>query len=73
MDVEVIILMMESQLMNLQIYSTLKDIIKEAYPEDPKLHKLREQLEAELRSDLCIYEDGSLHFSNCLRVASGDI
>ena len=32
--------------------------------EDPRLLKFREQVEAGLRSDVCIHTDGALYFKN---------
>ena len=43
------------QLMTFQIQPTLMEEIKEAQREDPRLLKFREQMEAGLRSDVCIH------------------
>ena len=43
------------QLMAFQIQPTLIEEIREAQREDPRLLKFREQVEAGLRSDVCIW------------------
>ena len=56
------------QLMAFQIQPTLMEEINEAQREDPRLLKFREQLEAGLRSDVCIHTDGALYFRNRIYV-----
>ena len=41
--------------------------------EDPRLLKFREQVEAGLRSDICIHTDGSLYFRGKIFVPQGEI
>jgi len=46
--------------------------IKEIQKEDPRLQKFREQVEARLRSDICIQSDGTLYFGNRICVPQGE-
>jgi len=61
------------QLMAFQIQLTLMEEIREAQREDPRLLKFREQVEAGLRSDVCIYTDGALYFRGRIYVPQGEI
>jgi len=61
------------QLMAIQIQPTLMEEIREAQKEDPRLLKFREQVEAGLRSDVCIHTDGALYFRNRICVPQGKI
>ena len=49
---------------------SLIEKIKEVQKEDPKLQKIREEVEAKLRQDIVIYDDGSLRFGSRLCVLS---
>ena len=48
------------QLMAFQLQPKLMEEIEEAQKGDPRLQKFREQVEAGLRSDICIQSDGTL-------------
>ena len=61
------------QLMAFQIQPTLMDEIREAQREDPRLLKFREQVEAGLRSDVCIHTDGALYFRGRICVPQEEI
>jgi len=61
------------QLMALQIQSSLIDEIKEAQKEDPRLQIFRAQVEAGLRTDICIHPDGALYFGSRLCVPQGEV
>jgi len=52
------------QLMTFQIQPTLISEIKEAQKGDPRLLKFRAQVEAGLRTYICIHSDGALYFGN---------
>jgi len=61
------------QLMTLQIQSSLIDEIKEAQKEDPRLQTFRAQVEAGLRTDICVRPDGALYFGDRLCVPQGEV
>ena len=61
------------QLLTFQIQPTLIDKIKEAQKEDPRLQKFRAQVEAELRTDVCIHSNGALYFGNRTCVPQGKV
>jgi len=57
--------------MAMQTQPTLFEKIREAQSGDLNLQEFREQVEAGLRSDLQIHEDGTLHFGNIICVPEG--
>ena len=57
----------------MQIQLTLLEKIKEAQGGDLKLKEFREQVKAELRSDMQIHVDGTLHFGNRICVPKGKV
>jgi len=61
------------QLMAFQIQPTLMEEIRKAQKEDPRLLKFRDQVEAGLRSYVCIHTDGALYFRNRICVPQGEI
>jgi len=61
------------RLMTFQIQPTLIDEIEEAQKEDPRLHKVRTQVEMRLRTDVHIHSDGALYFGNRICVPRGKI
>ena len=62
LDLEIILLGDIGILMTLMTQPSLIEKIKEAQKEDPKLQKIREEVEAGLRQDIVIHADGSLQF-----------
>ena len=60
------------QLMVSQLQPTLLDEIKKAQKRDPRLQKIREQVEAGLRSNICNQSDGTLYFGNRICVSQGE-
>jgi len=52
------------QLMAFQVQPTLMEEIKATQDKDPRLQKFRKQVEAGLRTDVCIHSDGALYFNN---------
>ena len=54
------------RLMTLVTQPSLIGIIKEVQKEEPKLLKIKEEVEAELRQDIIIHADGSLQFGSRL-------
>ena len=61
------------QLVAMQIQPTLLEKIEEAMREDPKLQEFREQVEAELRTDMQINADGTLRFGNRVCMLKGEV
>ena len=61
------------QLMALQIQSSLIEEIKEAQKEDPRLQTFRDQVEAGLRTDICIRPDDALCLGDRLCVPQGEV
>ena len=59
--------------MALQLQSSLIASIKEAQAGDKQLQKFRGQVEAGLRTDLLLHEDGSLRYGARLCVPKGDV
>ena len=47
--------------------------IKEAQKGDPRLQKFREQVEAGLRSDICIQSDCIIYVGNRICVPQGEV
>ena len=59
--------------MAFQIRPTLIEEIKTAQCTDPRLQKLKEQLEAGLRTDMRIHTDGALFHGDRLCVPKGEV
>ena len=59
--------------MAFQIQPTLMEEIREAQRDDPRLLKFREQVEAGLKSDVCIHTDGVVYFRGRICVPQREI
>ena len=73
LDLEIILPGDIGRLMTLMTQPSLIEKIKEVQKEDPKLQKIREEVEAGLRQDIVINADGSLRFASRLCVPSGKV
>jgi len=70
LDLEIILPGDIRRLITLVTQPSLIEKIKEVQKEDPKLQKIREEVEARLRQDIIIHADGSLRFESRLCVPS---
>jgi len=57
----------------MQIQPTLLEKIEEAMGEEPKLQEFKEQVEAELRTDMQINAAGTLRFGNRVCMLKGEV
>ena len=57
----------------MQIQPTRFEKIREGQSGDLKLQEFREQVEADLRSDMQIHMDGTLRFGNRICVPKGEV
>jgi len=70
LDLEIILPGDIGRLMTLLTQPSLIEKIKEVQKEDPKLQKIKMEVEARLRKDIVIHADGSLRFGSRLCVPS---
>ena len=73
LDLEIILPGDIRRLMTLATQPSLIEKIKEVQKEDPKLQKIREEVEARVRQEIVIHVDGSLRFGSRLCVQSGKV
>jgi len=73
LDLEIILPGDIGRLLTLMTQSSLIEKIKEVQKEDPKLQKIREEVEVGLRQDIVIPVNDSLQFRSRLYVPSGKV
>jgi len=73
LDLEIILPGDIGRLLTLMTQPSLIEKIKEVQKEDPKLQKIREEVEVGLRQDIVIPVNDSLQFRSRLYVPSGKV
>ena len=73
LDLEIILPGDIGRLLTLMTQPSLIEKIKEVQKEDPKLQKIREEVDAGLRHNVVTHADGSLQFGSRLYVPSGKV